>query len=438
MAMLLPGFGCWSQDNNGSDNGTTLALGNINEDGRKSFFAKRLQHVYCSERLHMNTNTVSSVFSDSKSHYKILDGLRGVAAIMVICMHIMEPFAGGDATKMYINHGYLAVDFFFLLSGFVIAHAYDDRWNKMSIKDFFKRRLIRLHPMIIIGMTIGAICFYFSASTIVFPPIGTTPVWKLILVMLIGYTLVPVPLSLDIRGWGEMHPLDGPAWTLFFEYIANIMYALVLRRTSKMVLAILTLIAAAVLIQYSVAGGRGDLIGGWSITPEQLRIGFTRLCYPFLAGMLLSRLTKPGNMGNTFVWCSLLLIIILSIPRVGGSNTEHFWINGLYEALSIIIIFPTVVYLGASGSINNKGVANVCRFLGDISYPVYIIHYPFIYIFTAWVVDNHKTFAQAWPVGLLLLVCVITLSYVFLKLYDIPVRKWLTKKYLPGRKNLLP
>lgn len=381
------------------------------------------------------TTTVSSVFSDSKSHYKILDGLRGVAAVMVISMHIMESFAGGDATKMYINHGYLAVDFFFLLSGFVIAHAYDDRWNNMSIKDFFKRRLIRLHPMIIIGMTVGAICFYFSASAVVFPPIGSTPVWKLILTMLIGYTLIPIPVSMDIRGWAEMHPLDGPAWTLFFEYIANILYALVLRKASKAVLALLTLIAAVVLIHYSVTGSRGDLIGGWSLTAEQLRIGFTRLCYPFLAGMLLSRITKPGNMGNTFVWCSLLLIITLAVPRIGGSSTAHFWMNGLYESLSIIVVFPLVVFLGASGNINNKSLANVCRFLGDISYPVYIIHYPFIYIFTAWVVDDHKTLAQAWPVGLLLLAGVVTLAYVFLKLYDIPVRKWLTEKYLSGKKS---
>jgi len=84
----------------------------------------------------MSINTTSTVFSDSKSHYKILDGLRGVASIMVISMHIMEIFAGGDYTKMYINHGYLAVDFFFLLSGFVIGHAYDDRWTKMSLRIF--------------------------------------------------------------------------------------------------------------------------------------------------------------------------------------------------------------------------------------------------------------------------------------------------------------
>jgi peptidoglycan/LPS O-acetylase OafA/YrhL len=128
------------------------------------------------------------------------------------------------------------------------------------------------------------------------------------------------------------------------------------------------------------------------------------------------------------------LIIVLSVPRIGSNNAAHFWMNGLYEALSIIIIFPIIVYLGASGSIQNKGIEAVCRFLGNISYPVYIIHYPFIYIFTAWVADNHKTIAQAWPFGLLILIGAVTLAYLFLKLYDLPVRKWLTKKYLPGKR----
>ncbi|MDA4698732.1 acyltransferase, partial [Enterobacter hormaechei] len=95
----------------------------------------------------------NTAFSDSKKHYEILDGLRGIAAIMVAMLHILEIFSGGYHTKLMINHGYLAVDFFFLLSGFVIAHAYDDRWNKMTIGQFFKRRLIRLHPLIIAGMT---------------------------------------------------------------------------------------------------------------------------------------------------------------------------------------------------------------------------------------------------------------------------------------------
>ncbi len=191
-----------------------------------------------------NTDIPATAFADSKPHYPILDGLRGVAAITVVIFHLLEIFSGGNHLKMMINHGYLAVDFFFLLSGFVIAHSYDDRWRKMTVAGFFKRRLIRLHPMIIVGMTIGAIAFYFSESGL-FPNVAGTPVWKLLLVTLVGYTLLPVPVSMDIRGWMEMHPLNGPAWTLFFEYIANILYALLLRRLSNPVLFILVFTATA-------------------------------------------------------------------------------------------------------------------------------------------------------------------------------------------------
>jgi peptidoglycan/LPS O-acetylase OafA/YrhL len=144
---------------------------------------------------------------------------------MVVMLHILEIFSGGDHTKTDDKPRLPCCRFFFLLSGFVIAHAYDDRWNKMTIGQFFKRRLIRLHPLIIAGMTLGGI-FSISASRLYSFFVGETPVWKLILVMLIGYTLIPVPLSLDIHGWGEMHPLNGPAWSLFYEYVGNILYAL--------------------------------------------------------------------------------------------------------------------------------------------------------------------------------------------------------------------
>jgi len=133
----------------------------------------------------------------------------------VIVFHVFETFTGGNRFVQILNHGYLAVDFFFLLSGFVVAYAYDDRWNQFSQWDFYKRRLVRLQPMVVMGSIIGAALFYFGAGSVVFPPIAATPVWKLIIVMIIGATLIPVPLSMDIRGWTEMHPLNGPAWSLF-------------------------------------------------------------------------------------------------------------------------------------------------------------------------------------------------------------------------------
>jgi len=221
----------------------------------------------------------NSTFIDSKKHLLILDALRGIAAIMVIMMHTFELFCEGDYHKLFINHGYLAVDFFFMLSGYVMAHAYDDRWDKMTVRDFFKRRLIRLHPLIILGMTIGALLFFLQASPI-FPKIADASVWQLLLVMVIGYTLIPIPPAMDIRGWNEMHPLNGPAWSLFFEYVANILHAFILRKLPNLVLSILVLMAAVALFHLAITKASGDLIGGWSIEPEQLKIGFTRLLFP--------------------------------------------------------------------------------------------------------------------------------------------------------------
>ncbi len=373
-----------------------------------------------------------TTYADSKRHYPILDGLRGVAAVLVVMFHLLETFTNGDHSKQIINHGYMAVDFFFLLSGFVIGYAYDDRWGKMTIKDFFKRRLIRLHPMILIGMTIGAITFYPQACEF-FPLIASTPVWKMLIVLLVGYTLVPLPLSLDIRGWSEMHPLNGPAWSLFFEYIANILYALIIRRFSKTLLSVFVFLAGTALIHLAVTSPQGDVIGGWSVESAQLRIGFTRLFYPFFMGLLLSRVAKPGHIRYAFFWCTLLLVIALGMPRIGDSSQN--WMNGWYDSLTIIVVFPLIVYLGASGNLNGTVATKLNKFLGDISYPLYIIHYPFIYLYMAWV-SRHKNFVQPSPTielvyaAAIVFVTVIFIAYACSRWYDIPVRKWLTTKFM--------
>jgi peptidoglycan/LPS O-acetylase OafA/YrhL len=362
----------------------------------------------------------------SKPHYPILDALRGVAAIMVVAFHIFETHATSHQDQV-INHGYLTVDFFFLLSGFVVGYAYDDRWTKMTLGGFFKRRLIRLQPMVVMGMLIGAACFYFQDSAM-FPHISEVPVWYMLLIMVIGCTMLPVPMSMDVRGWTEMHPLNGPAWSLFYEYIANLLYALFVRKFSKTALWVLVLLSAAGLIHMAVTGPNGDVVGGWALDPVQLHVGFARLMYPFFGGLLLQRIARPSHIKNAFLLSSLMVVAVLAFPRVGGST--HLWANGLYDSLSIILIFPLIIYIGASGGVQGKTASRISRFLGDISYPIYITHYPLIYIYTGWISDTKKPFSQAWPVSLLLLVSAIVLAYACLKLYDEPVRKWLHKKFL--------
>ncbi|MFO1515096.1 MAG: acyltransferase [Verrucomicrobiota bacterium] len=367
-------------------------------------------------------------YLESKNHYELLDGLRGVAAVMVVAFHLLEPHSGGNRFAQIINHGYLAVDFFFVLSGFVVAYAYDDRWGKMTLWDFCKRRLIRLQPMVIAGSIVGAALFYLQASS-VFPSVALTPLWKMLGVMLIGFTLIPLPSAMDIRGWQEMHPLNGPAWSLFFEYVANLLYAIVVRRFSKPLLSLLVAGSACLLIHYATMGPQGDVIGGWSLDGPQLRIGFIRLLYPFFAGMLLCRLGITIPMKRAFWVCSLLLIAALSAPRFGGDS--HLWINGLYESFCIIVLFPLIVAIGAGGSMKGSGISvGVCRLLGGISYPLYITHFPWIYVYTAWVNNRKISLSTGLFEGLLVLVLSVALAYGYLKLYDEPVRRWLTKRFL--------
>lgn len=385
----------------------------------------------------------------SKPRYEILDGLRGVAAMMVIVFHCFETYIPLIGTQI-INHGYLAVDFFFILSGFVIGYAYNDRWNSMTTWGFFKRRLVRLHPMVVAGTLWGAALFFFAAGNY-FPAIIQTPAWKFGLCIVLALLMIPCPTGLDIRGWGETNPLNGPNWSLTFEYIGNILYALILRRLPVVVLGILCLCSIFFTLDLTLGwdvfhllphGPQYTVIGGWSITPDQLYIGFTRLGYPFLCGLLLSRILParmlPSNPGGSYMgirggfwWASIMLVIIFSMPMIGR---ERGFADGLYQAVCIIVLFPVVVLVGARSKTTDKRSKAWCELLGAISYPLYITHYPLMYMQMAWF-ERHKD-APLWihisvNVGVVLVsVCV---AWAFLKLYDEPTRAWLTKK-LSGRR----
>jgi acyltransferase len=218
------------------------------------------------KQLMSNSKISAAAFADTKPHYDLLDGLRGVAALMVIFYHVFEAFATSPIDQRF-NHGYLAVDFFFILSGFVIGYAYDDRWKTMTTKDFIKRRLIRLHPMVVLGAVLGVIAFCIQGCE---KWDGTqVSISMVMLALLINLFLIPaVPGSgPEIRGNGEMYPLNGPSWSLFFEYIGNIMYALFIRRMSTKALTALVVLAGIGLASFAIFNfsGAGHLGVGWTM-----------------------------------------------------------------------------------------------------------------------------------------------------------------------------
>lgn len=379
------------------------------------------------------SNISSTVFADTKPHYHLLDGLRGVAALMVIWYHVFEgyAFAGGTTIDTF-NHGYLAVDFFFILSGFVIGYAYDDRWGKnFTMKDFIKRRLIRLHPMVIMGAVVGAITFYIQGSVQWDGThIGISMVMLSLLCTIFFIPAMP-GVGYEIRGNGEMFPLNGPCWSLFFEYIGNILYALFIRRLSNKALTIVVVLLGVALASFAIfnVSGYGNIGVGWTLDGVNFIGGLLRMLFPFSMGMLLSRNFKPMKLRGAFWICTLVMIALFAVPYLEG--TESICTNGIYEAFCIIIAFPILLWIGASGTTTDKKSTQICKFLGDISYPIYVIHYPFMYLFYAWLIKNQLfTLGETWQVALCVYAWNILFAYLCLKLYDEPVRKYLAKRFL--------
>lgn len=379
------------------------------------------------------TNISPYAFKDTKVHYAILDGLRGVAALMVVIYHIFEgyAFAGGGIIES-LNHGYLAVDFFFILSGFVVGYAYDERLGKtMKTKDFLKRRLIRLHPMVIMGAALGAVTFCIQGST---QWDGTEISISLVMLSMLCAMLFILAIPggcYEIRGNGEMFPLNGPSWSLFFEYIGNILYALFVRRLSTKQL---TAIVVSLGIGYTAfavfdASGYGNMGVGWTLDSINFLGGMLRMLFPFSMGLLLSRNVKPFKVKGSFWLASSILIIIFAIPYIPSDGNICY--NGILEAVCVTLIFPILVRLGASGSTADHKSTAICNFLGRISYPLYMIHYPIMYLFYAWLIENKApAFAKTWQAALGVYVTCIILALLCMKLYDEPIRRYLAKKFL--------
>lgn len=379
--------------------------------------------------------TPHTAFSDSKPHYELLDGLRGVAALLVVWYHLFEAFATSPVDQRF-NHGYLAVDFFFLLSGFVIGYAYDERWGRgLRMRDFIKRRLIRLHPMVVLGALLGAAAFFVQGSVRWNgEPVSTGMV---LAALLCGLLLIPAwpGAGHEVRGNGEMYPLNGPGWSLFFEYLGNLLYMLLLRRLPTRWLTLLVALTGAALAAFAIGdlSGYGHLGVGWTLAGSNFPGGMLRLLFAFPAGLLLARRFRPVRIRGAFWLCSLSLAVLLAMPYVGSEQNHLF--NGLYDTLSTLLLFPLLLWLGASGHATDAATARICGFLGDISYPLYMVHYPSMYLFYAWVLNHGYTFSEVWPVAAALFAGNILLAWFVLKIYDEPLRRLLTARFLRPRRQ---
>jgi peptidoglycan/LPS O-acetylase OafA/YrhL len=345
----------------------------------------------------------------TRPHFVVLDGLRGVAALCVVIFHFAEMVIW-DYSKLWIGHGYLAVDFFFCLSGFVIGYAYDDRIATMGIGSFFKARLIRLHPLVVLGSVLGLIALYVS-------PFGTPPAYSLGKIAIIfAASVLMVPYGAIHDSGHSLFGLNAPSWSLFWEYVANIVFALGLYRLRRGALIIFTL-AAAILLCWA-SHRAGNLYGGWST--RSFWDGGIRIAFSFAAGLLVYRMRwRPRNRLG-FAGLSLLLILALTMPYATGA-----WVR---EAAVTILVFPLLVALGAGTTVSPR-VERLCQISGDLSYPLYMTHYAVIWIWGDYADKGHLAHGSLWTRVALGTSVMVAFAWAVFKLYDEPLRRTLRAKF---------
>jgi peptidoglycan/LPS O-acetylase OafA/YrhL len=353
-----------------------------------------------------STQPSASSLLQTKQHFLTLDGLRGIAAISVVIFHFME-IAVPKYEESFIAHAYLAVDFFFCLSGFVIAYAYDEKLSKIGIGSFIKLRLIRLHPLVIIGAVIGIIAFIFDPFDPLYQKYSDKNLWMFIASCL----MIPYPLVRE-RYFNLFH-LNPPTWSLFWEYVANIVYALILVRINRKLLSVLVVMAAVALA--FEAHRSGHLSVGWG--GDNIIGGAARVAFSFMAGLLIYRSNFIINSKIGFIGCALMLLATFLIPYNEKTNP-------IVDVAVVVLYYPLLIAL-AAGVKATGAYKKLCHFLGELSYPLYMVHYPFIWLFMSYVLLYKPAIDEMTVIMAVGTPLLMALAYIVLKFIDEPLRKYL-------------
>lgn len=350
-----------------------------------------------------------------KKHFLALDGLRGAAALAVATAHVTAYNAGTTA----IPHAFLAVDFFFILSGFVIAHAYEQRLlSNMDFMKFARLRVIRLWPLILAGLVLGALYFVLKNEI---QSTQTMSVGYVLVAIVFGILLIPLNVVIGADGY----PLDPPCWSLFFEMIANALYALLCRFrliSSGMLFAIIALSLLGL-----IAESRLELWDAPQHFSNRLALattfleGISRVGFGFFLGVAFYRYRNHGFLRRIPrlhpALASIFLLISLSLPPFSSN---------MYDFIVTILILPLIVAASAHYELQGWGAA-VSKFAGWLSYPLYVVHYPVMFL-TA---GAAKYFGARPPMAILeamTLISCLASAYFLGKYYDEPLRRWLAKR----------
>lgn len=335
-----------------------------------------------------------------RKHLASLDGLRGVAALAVVGSH----FENLSGIELHLQGAGAAVDFFFVLSGFVIALAYERRLESgLSWAAYMRIRLERLYPAIFGALIVGLI-----VSAAAGDPMSVA--------LAAQFFLLPVVFGPAVHG-GELFPLNGPQWSLFWELAANAAHAALLRWLTTPALLVIMAMAAAALIYASVHFGSLDV--GWS--RQNWWGAAPRVIYSFCMGLLLFRLDARGFRAPAAPYLLIAAILAACMVRWFPS-LGLFWLR---DVVVVLAVLPALVAVAINSPVPAR-LTGVAAWLGALSYPLYAIHVPILRTFEIGLdpLDGPIQTALWWAA----LVATLVLAALFERFYDAPIRRWLAAR----------
>lgn len=337
-----------------------------------------------------------------------MNGMRGAAALAVAAFHA-HPLFG----MQVVPGGYLAVDLFFVLSGCVIAHAYDAKLGAgMRTTDFMKIRLVRFMPFYLVGLAFGlvlALALIVTGSPYAIDPLN--------LALAVFFALFFMPLPSGIAGGGgDMFPLNVPAWSLFYEFVVNALFAIFFCWLTPVVLASVACLSAFVLVSGVWVHGGTDFGPTLSDAP----VALSRTLFSFAVGVLIYRFRCPVRTNSLIVIFAVTILFVVPVSEV--------W-RPTFDLACILFIFPVTVFTLLGVETSSAAQDRAFTFLGDMSYGLYAIHYPLIWLLRG---ASEKLDFDPRFAGLALLAVLVIGCAVVERRIDQPLRIWLTKHLVPN------
>lgn len=343
--------------------------------------------------------------------FAVLDGMRGLAALVVITDHVYSETLTG-----LLPGRYLAVDFFFALSGFILAHVYGRRLaDGLSFVSFMRARVVRLYPLYLLGTLIGAAALAYAAAA------GARPFQPSQIAVALPFALVWLPTPTAVLDYyGALFPLNGPAWSLFFEIAVNAAFALLPLRLNRVALLAIVVVSGALLIPIALAFGRLDVGFSWT----NFAAGFPRVAYGFFVGVLVYRMRGVWRIPALPAWAPFLgLLAVFMIPAPGGPRP-------IYELVAVLVLMPALVAVAAETRVSGRAY-RLCVLLGLLSYGIYALHVPLWNVIEL-TLDASDVRLPGAALVLLVAATATGAAAAAHWLYDAPVRRRLSRPRAPA------